>query len=170
MTPFLSQHEAIISRLEYLQNKDGKLHYYPTDVFQKRLPSFNDLKIIYAKKHPPKGLYGKPLDEILQEIEGKVVGETSNSLINNTGSDFLKTVFNITDPDTDTKIKNRELNLSLGFRYNAPDVGSLIDVFGDHVLLYDKALGIPQGDPGALILNQGSPDSDNRLPSRRIRS
>jgi hypothetical protein len=162
MSPdFLSQHDAIMSRLEYYQNKDGKLHYYPKDVFERRLPTFNELKILYAKKHPKKGLHGKQLEDVLKEIDGRVVGFTSNSVINNSGSDFLKTTYNITDPSTDLKIKNRELSHSLGFRYSAPDVGSFNDVFGDHVLLYDKSLGIPQGDPGALILNQGSPDGDS---------
>jgi len=158
--PQISQHDLILGGVEWLQNKDGKQHYYPRSVFEKRLSTFDDLKIIYAKKHPPQGLYGKNIEDVLKAIDGKVVGYTKNSILNNTGSDFLKTTGYITDPETEQKIKKRELMISSGFRYKAPDVGYLEDVIGDHVLFYDKASGIPQGDPKALILNQGSPDDE----------
>jgi hypothetical protein len=114
--PFISSHDAVLSRLEYWQNKDGKLHYYPSNEFQTALSTFNDLKIIYAKKHPSKGIIGQNLEEVLKEVDGRITGYTSSSLVNNTGSEFLKSVFNITDPEIDQKIRNKELSLSLGFR------------------------------------------------------
>lgn len=158
--PYLSQHRAVIAGLNWLQNKDGNLHYYPRDLFETKLPTFQELKIIYAKKHPPKGLHGQNLQEVLKLVDGKETGWINNTAISKSGSDFMDTVLNVTDPAVAEKIKNRELLISLGFRYKAPNVGHLEDVIGDHVLLYDKSLGIPQGDPHALILNQGSPDDE----------
>lgn len=155
-----SKHNAVMSSLEWWQRKnDGTVHFYPSKKFEERLNTFNDLVILYATKHPLDGVKGKNLDTVLKEIDGKVVGYTSDSMINNTGTPNLRTVFNITDNEIDAKIKRGELNQSLGFRYSAPNFGFLNDVIGDHVLLYDRSLCIPQGDQGSMILNQDNSEN-----------
>lgn len=157
--PFLSQHEAVLSRLEYWQKDGNKLHYYPKKEFSEKLNSFDQLNIIYAKIHPPDGIRGRNLEDVLKEVDGRLVGYTSNSLINNSRPELLS-ILNITDPETDVKIKNKELLISPSIWYTAPDVGNLTRVSGDHVLVFDKSLGIPQGDAGALILNTLNTNED----------
>jgi hypothetical protein len=115
--------------------------------------------ILYANRHPLDGVKGKDLETVLKEIGGKVVGYTSDSIINNTGTPNLRSIFNITDPDVDQKIKTGDLCQSLGFRYSAPAFGYLDNVIGDHVLLYDRSLNVPQGDQGSMILNQDDPNA-----------
>lgn len=157
--PFLSQHEAVLSRLEYWQRDGNKLHYYPKTEFSDKLSSFDKLNIIYAKFHPPDGIRGRNLEDVLREVDGKLVGYTSNSLINNSRPELLS-LLNITDPETDIKIKNKELLISPSIWYTAPDIGNLTRVSGDHVLVFDRSLGIPQGDAGALILNTLNTNED----------
>lgn len=151
---FVSRHTAILSRLNYVQKKDGKVHYYDLDEFQKALPTFEENPIIYAKRHPALGFKGRSLNDVLGETLGKIVGVSKQAIINNMGSPKLQTVLNITDPETDEKIRRGEIRISPGFWYSAPDVGSLKNISGDHVLLYDSASQIPQGDVAAMIVNQ----------------
>jgi hypothetical protein len=151
---FLSQHEAVLSRLDYWQEKDGFKHFYPKEEFEKALPTFLGNPIIYARKHPPAGVRGQNLEEVLKELDGRVAGYNGQTLVNNMGSSKLFSTLNITDPEVDRKIRNGEISISSAFWYSAPQNGYLSHISGDHVLLYDKSSGVPQGDLGAMIVNQ----------------
>lgn len=150
--PFLSQHDAVLFRVEHWQKDGDKLHFYSKPEFELRKDKFDEMNIIYARKHPLDGLRGKNLEEVLKEVDGTKVGFTSRSHVDNMRPEF-QAKLNIINPETAKKIRNNELAISTSLWYTAPDVGNLTRVSGDHVLLYDKSLGIPQGDAGALILN-----------------
>lgn len=150
--PFLSQHDAVLFRVEQWQKDGDKLHFYSKPEFEQRKNNFDEMNIIYARRHPLDGLRGKNLEEVLKEVDGTKVGFTSLSHIDNMRPEF-QAKLNIINPETAKKIRNNELAISTSLWYTAPDVGNLTRVSGDHVLLYDKSLGIPQGDAGALILN-----------------
>jgi hypothetical protein len=151
---FLSPHEAILQNLDWWQHKGNTHHFYPKEVFEKNLSTFNNLPIIFSNvDHPEKGLRGQDIEAVLKKLDGKTVGYTRNSIINNIGSPKLVSTFDITDPDIEKLIQAGDIYLSTGFWYDGADVGRLENVEGDHVLLFQRSKGGTRGDPGAMILN-----------------
>lgn len=151
---FLSPHEAILQNLDWWQHKGNTHHFYPKEVFEKNLSTFNNLPIIFSNvDHPEKGLRGQDIEAVLKKLDGKTVGYTRNSIINNIGSPKLVSTFDITDPDVEKLIQAGDIYLSTGFWYDGADVGRLENVEGDHVLLFQRSKGGTRGDAGAMILN-----------------
>ena len=151
-------HEAILERLDWTQNKDGFTHYYPVSEFEKALPTFENIPVIYAARHPPLGVRGKNLDEVLKEVGGTLAGYTQDVKINQAGSPKLKALLQIINEDVEAKILAGKISISPSFSHNKITHGNLENITGDHVLLYDSDLGIPQGDATAIICNQSDPD------------
>ena len=151
-------HEAILERLDWTQNKDGFTHYYPVSEFEKALSTFENIPVIYAARHPPLGVRGKNLDEVLKEVGGTLAGYTQDVKINQAGSPKLKALLHISNEDVEAKILAGKISISPSFSHNQILNGSLENITGDHVLLYDSDLGIPQGDATAIICNQDSTD------------
>lgn len=151
-------HEAILERLDWTQNKDGFTHYYPVSEFEKALHTFEGIPVIYAARHPPLGVRGKNLDEVLKEVGGTLAGYTQDVKINQAGSPKLKALLHISNEDVEAKILAGKISISPSFSHNKILKGSLENITGDHVLLYDSDLGIPQGDATAIICNQDSTD------------
>jgi len=151
-------HEAILERLDWTQNKDGFVHYYPVSEFEKALPTFENIPVIYAARHPPLGVRGKNLDEVLKEVGGTLAGYTQDVKINRVGSPKLKALLHISNEDVEYKIQSGKISISPSFSHTKILKGSLENITGDHVLLYDSDLGIPQGDATAIICNQDSTD------------
>lgn len=149
-------HEAIIERLDWTQKKDGYEHYYPVDEFEKSLDTFDQIPVILANRHPPLGVRGRDLKEVLTEINGVEAGYVSRPMINNMGRPKLAAVLNIVDSAVEDRIKSGEVSISSAFTHDKVVSGALTGICGDHVLLYDSKLGIPQGDPGAIICNQAN--------------
>jgi hypothetical protein len=152
---FLSQHKAVLFRLEHWQKDGDKLHFYKKAKFDQNKENFDSANIIYAQKHPDGGIRGRTLEEVLKLVNGVKVGYTSQSGPDEIRPEF-NSVLNITDPSIVPKIKNKELAISTSIWYSGPDNGDMENPSCDHVLLYDKALGIEQGDAGALIQNQSN--------------
>lgn len=151
---FLSPHEAILQNLDWWQHKGNTHHFYPKEEFESKLSSFDALPIIFSNKgHPVKGVRGKDIEAVLKEIDGRIVGYTRQSIINNMGSPKLVSTLDITDPEIDNLIQTGDIHLSNGFWYDGPDVGKIHSIEGDHVLLFQRSKGGTRGDPGALILN-----------------
>lgn len=151
---FLSPHEAILQNLDWWQHKGTTHHFYPKEVFEKNLSTFNNLPIIFSNvDHPEKGLRGQDIEAVLKKLDGKTVGHTRNAIINNIGSPKLTSTLDITDPDIEKLIQTGDIYLSTGFWYDGADVGRLENVEGDHVLLFQRSKGGTRGDPGAMILN-----------------
>jgi len=151
-------HEAILERLDWTQNKDGFTHYYPVSEFEKALPTFENIPVIYAARHPPLGVRGKNLDEVLREVGGTLAGYTQDVSINRAGSPKLKALLHISNEDVEARIQAGKISISPSFSHTKILKGSLENITGDHVLLYDSDLGIPQGDQTAIICNQSDPD------------
>lgn len=151
---FLSPHEAILQNLDWWQHKGNTHHFYPKEEFESKLTSFDALPIIFSNKdHPKNGVKGRDIEAVLKEIEGRIVGYTRQSLINNMGSPKLVSTLDITDPEIDKMIQAGDAYLSTGFWYDGPDVGKIHNIEGDHVLLFQRSKGGTRGDPGAMILN-----------------
>jgi hypothetical protein len=140
--------------LDWWQHKGNTHHFYPKEVFEKNLSTFDNLPIIFSNvDHPEKGLRGQDIEAVLKKLDGKIVGYTRNPIINNIGSPKLTSTIDITDPDVEKLIQAGDIYLSTGFWYDGADVGRLENVEGDHVLLFQRSKGGTRGDPGAMILN-----------------
>jgi hypothetical protein len=151
---FLSPHEAILQNLDWWQHKGNTHHFYPKEEFEKNLSSFDALPIIFSNKdHPKNGVKGRDLETVLKEVDGRLVGYTRQSLINNMGSPKLVSTLDITDPEIDDLIQKGDIHLSNGFWYEGPEIGRIHSIEGDHVLLFQRSKGGTRGDQGALILN-----------------
>ena len=149
----INSHEAVLSKLEWVQKSGDTIHYYPKEEFEKNITSFSQLPVIYAKKHPSH-VRGRNLEEVLKEVDGELAGYTREAMINNMGSPKLTSFIDIINPKVENEIQNGNILISPGFWYTAPKVGSLQGISGDHVLLFNRDLGINQGDPAAMIYNQ----------------
>jgi hypothetical protein len=152
---FLNKHLATLFRLKHWQKTGDSLLFYNQSKFEQNKDKFDNATVIYAKRHPVNGIRGKNLDEILKEVDGVKVGYTSEPGPDPNKPEFLA-FLNITDPETDLKIKNKELDISTSIWHSGANMGDMENPSCDHVLLYDKALGIEQGDAGALIQNQSN--------------
>jgi hypothetical protein len=151
---FLSPHEAVLQNLDWWQHRGNQHHFYDKGEFESKLSSFDALPIIFSNvDHPKNGVKGRDIETVLKEIDGRIVGYTRQSLINNMGSPKLVSTLDITDPEIDNLINAGDIHISNGFWYNGPDVGKPTDIEGDHVLLFQRSKGGTRGDPGAMILN-----------------
>ena len=150
---FLSPHEAILQNLDWWQHKGTTHHFYPKEEFEKNLSTFNNLPIIFSNKDHPNGVKGRDIETVLKEVDGRLVGYTRQSIINNMGSPKLVSTLDITDPEIDDLIQKGDIHLSNGFWYEGPEIGRIHSIEGDHVLLFQRSKGGTRGDPGALILN-----------------
>lgn len=161
MADKIFQHEAILETLDWTQFDPVRkeFDYYSVPEFEKNAHTFNEISIYYGKKHP--GVY--PTEEELLKNEDVVkAGWTSHSNVNMMGRPKLKSVFNITDPSVEDKIRKGEILISPMFRSTGIREGyrtNLTNPRGLHVLLFDKSLGVAQGDPGAIICNQSNSES-----------
>jgi hypothetical protein len=157
---YLNRHLATLFRLKHWQKTGDSLLFYNQSKFEQNKDKFDNATVIYAKRHPVNGIRGKNLEEILKEVDGVKVGFTSEPGPDPNKPEFLA-FLNITDPEVDIKIKNKELDISTSIWHSGANMGDMENPSCDHVLLYDKALGIEQGDAGALIQNQSN--SNNQL-------
>jgi hypothetical protein len=150
-------HESILERLDWTQIENGESHYYPVSEFENNLHTFDGIPIFYGSRHP--SAFYKSVEEILENEEVVLAGYASNPEINRMGRPKLKAVLNITNPEIEEKIRKGEILLSsqFGYKKQVDDNRILLtSPRGLHVLLYNKALGVPQGDPGAAICNQSN--------------
>jgi hypothetical protein len=158
------QHETILEGLDWTQRgilPDGRLyeHYYPPYEFEKAAPLADKLNIIYAPHHP-KEVRDKNLEDVLSEVNGRYAGYLSNTMVHNMGSPKLKTISNVVDPEVEEKIRKGEIAVSFAFHHDPITAkGSLTGIIPDHVLFYDRKLGIPQGDPVAMVYNQSNSET-----------
>lgn len=152
------KHETILEGLDWTQKgllPDGRLyeHYYPPEEFEKAVPLTDGVNIIYAGRHPTE-VRGKNLDDVLKEVDGLYAGYLSNTMVHNMGNPKFKTVSNVIDPFVEDKIQKGEIAVSFAFKHDPVHAkGSLTGIIPDHVLFYDRKLGIPQGDPAAMVYN-----------------
>lgn len=155
------KHETILEGLDWTQRgllPDGRLyeHYYPPEEFEKAVPLADGLNIIYASRHPQQ-VRDKNLEDVLKDVNGKYAGYLSNTMVHNMGNPKFKTISNVVDPEVEAKIRKGEIAVSFAFKHDpVPAKGSLTGIKPDHVLFYDRKLGIPQGDPAAMVYNQNS--------------
>lgn len=158
------RHETVLEGLDWTQKgilPDGRLyeHYYPPDEFGKAVTLTDGINIIYASRHPAE-VRGKNLEEVLQQVNGKYAGYLSNTMVHNMGNPKFKTVSNVVDSEVEDKIRRGEIAVSFAFKHDPiPAKGSLTGIIPDHVLFYDRKLGIPQGDPIAMVYNQSNSES-----------
>lgn len=158
------KHETILEGLDWTQKgilPDGRFyeHYYPPAEFEKAAPLADTLNIIYASRHPTEVL-GKNLEDVLKEVNGKYAGYLSNTMVHNMGNPKFKTISNVVDPEVEDKIRKGEIAVSFAFKHDPISAkGSLTGIIPDHVLFYDRKLGIPQGDPVAMVYNQSNSET-----------
>ena len=158
------KHETILEGLDWTQRgilPDGRLyeHYYPPEEFEKAAPLADGLTIVYAPKHPLE-VRDKNLDDVLTEVDGIYAGYLSNTMVHNMGNPKFKTISNVVNPEVEEKIRKGEIAVSFAFKHDpVPAKGSLTGIIPDHVLFYDRTLGIPQGDPAAMVYNQSNSET-----------
>lgn len=155
-------HEAILETLDWTQYDPDRneFDYYSVPEFEKNAHTFDNISIYYGQKHP--GVYASE-EDLLKNEDVVKAGYTSNPNVNMMGRPKLKSLLNITDPAIEDKIRKGEILISSMFRYSGERDGYKTNVTnpcGLHVLLYDKATGIPQGDPGAIICNQSNSNTE----------
>lgn len=151
---FLSEHEAVLNNLDWWQHRGDRHHYYAKEAFEEGLETFNGLPIVFSNiNHPRAKTPGEDINKYLKDIDGRIVGYTKDSIINNMGSPKLFSKFDITDKEVDGLISAGDIYLSSAFWYDGPKIGSLSNIRGDHVLLFQRSKGGVRGDPGAMILN-----------------
>lgn len=158
------KHETILEGLDWTQRgilPDGRLyeHYYPPEEFEKAIPLTDGLNIVYAPRHPLE-VRDKNLDDVLNEVNGKYAGYLSNTMVHNMGNPKFKTISNVVDPEVEEKIRKGEIAVSFAFKHDPVSAkGKLTGIVPDHVLFYDRKLGIPQGDPVAMVYNQSNSET-----------
>jgi hypothetical protein len=154
-------HEAILERLDWTQIENGQQHYYPPSEFENNVNTFDQISVYYGDKHP-RPFYPSE-EELLKNEKVIKVGYVSNPNVNRMGRPKLKAFLNITDPVIEEKIRQGEILLSPQFGYKPQKDGDKINLTsprGLHVLLFDKNLGVPQGDPGAIICNNATSENE----------
>ncbi len=151
---FLSEHEAVLNNLDWWQHRGDKHHYYAKEAFEEGLSTFDGLPIVFSNiNHPRAKSPGEDINKYLKDIDGRIVGYTKDAVINNMGSPKLFSKFDITDKEVDSLISAGDIYLSSAFWYDGPKIGSISNIRGDHVLLFQRSKGGVRGDQGAMILN-----------------
>jgi hypothetical protein len=154
-------HEAILERLDWTQIENGQQHYYPPSEFENNAHTFDQISVYYGDRHP-RPFYPSE-DELLKNENVIKVGYVSNTNVNRMGRPKLKAFLNITDFAVEEKIRKGEIMISPQFGYKPQKDGDKINLTsprGLHVLLYDKSLNVPQGDPGAIICNNATSENE----------
>lgn len=160
---FVQPHDVIFNRLDFWHTNNGNQVYYDAAEFEKALPTFKNIPLVYAKKHSYE-IGTLPLDEALANVDGKIVGSLQDIQVNNTGSPTLRGSLNITDPTIDDLIQNGRAYMSTAFYGKLAADSKLTDIRGNHILIYPADPGLPYpNDPAALFLNQskGLDDKNN---------
>jgi hypothetical protein len=161
MGEFISPHSLILDRLDFLQPNKGRPVFYSAKEFEESLPTFQNLPLIFARKHPDPNLVIQDLDAAIKAVDGKLAGHSSNIYISNTGSPKLQGDVEITDPDVEQLIKEGKIYVSNAFQGRVNSEGTIYGIAGNHVLLYPTDTGIPPGDLIATFLNQGIPMAED---------
>ena len=140
---FTSEHEAI---LQVLEDED-------IPAVEAGLSTIPGKPIPFSLSHPKDGFKNK-LPESVFNQEIKNAGVMGDAWIDYTGRPKLKANFNVSDPEVETLIKEGKVFISDAF-WHDPSTPYISSFEFDHLLIYPRASNIPQGEPAAIILNQG---------------
>lgn len=147
-----SVHDVILNRLDLRHNNNGKSLLYDADEFRSALPLFKETPLVFAKTHPQN--IGKlPLEDALNEVDGRLVGTPQDVLVNEAGTLFRGRL-SITDSEVNELIKKGKVMLSTAFSAAPDENGVLRNIIPNHILVYPSETGILPGDHAALFLNQ----------------
>jgi hypothetical protein len=152
---FTAPRSLILDRLKFWHQNRGVRAYYEPSEFEKALPTFQKLPLIYANKHPDPDLVKKDLDAAIKAVDGKLAGYATDVFISNTGSPKLQGDVEIIDQEIDQMISNGDIYVSNAFEGFLFNDGVIRSITGNHILLYPTNTNIPPGDQIATFLNQG---------------
>ena len=150
-------HDVVLNRLNSWHENGGRRRFYDPEEFRKVLLEFKDVPHIFAKKHPLN--IGKvPLEDALQEVDGRIIGTPQDVLVTNTHV-FMEKI-QVTDPEVDELMRQGKIHVSTAFSAPRDEDGRYYDIKPNHVLFFPVDTGIAPGDPASLILNQSEKNCD----------
>lgn len=153
-------HDVVLNRLNSWHENGGRRRFYDADEFKKVLPEFKDSPHIFAKTHPLN--IGKmPLEDALQEVDGRVIGTPQDVLVTNTNV-FMEKI-QVPDPEVDELMKQGKIHVSTAFSASRDEDGRYYNIKPNHVLFYPVDTGIAPGDPASLILNQSEKNGQDTM-------
>lgn len=144
---FEKRHEVVLQTLE---DDDIK-------AIESGLSTIKGKPIPYSLSHPIGGFKNKTLEEVLAANTDKkidIVGFVDDAWIDYTGRPTLRAKINVTDPEIEQKILSGDVLISDAY-WHDPSTSHISSFEFDHLLIYPRSSKIPQGEPAALILNQG---------------
>lgn len=139
--------------LQTLNRKIGG-YCFPTDVFHKTVDRWDGVPVIFAQDHPDQKLLIEDQDKALAQINGRIIGNVSNPQVSIDGHPRLIGQITNSNKDVLALIKSGKLSLSTGFQGPADDKMNILDVFPNHVLVFEEDSQNMPKDLGAFILNK----------------
>ena len=139
--------------LQTLNRKIGG-YCFPTDVFHKTVDRWDGVPVIFAQNHPDQKLLIEDQDKALAQINGSIIGNVSNPQVSIDGHPRLIGQITNSNKDVLALIKSGKLSLSTGFQGPADENMNILDVFPNHVLVFEEDSQNMPKDLGAFILNK----------------
>jgi hypothetical protein len=153
-------HDVVLNKLNVWHNNGGRKRFYDPEEFRKVLTIFKESPHIFAKTHPLN--IGKiPLEDALQEVDGRIIGTPQDVFVTNTNVFMEK--FKATDPEVDQLMREGKIYVSTAFSAPRDENGRYYDIKPNHVLFYPVDTGVDPGDPASLILNQSEKNGHDNM-------
>jgi hypothetical protein len=149
--PLATFEQSIIQMLDRWVPDEQTGMYFKAEAFPDSVKSWDGIPLVFANEHPDLDLFEKDPQAALEKVQGRIVGQCSDTRYIQEGHPHIRSALEVTDKECVDLWNQGVLSLSTAFWATVSGTDVQGDIKPNHVLLFKEDAENQPKDKGALI-------------------